>query len=113
MIIFIIFKVLPAVLALGFALYLAYMQANPERYEAILAAQKKGTPMYSLYSKMYTPQFLTAWVFIMFSFLIDVPFGVYSAMHVPSGLILFSFFIANMTLSIAGLYLLVRLFRKK
>ncbi len=110
-------KVLPAVAALAYTIYLAYVRSSPVRLDAklkkIAKKYKKGTPQYEMYPKVYTRQFLVAWVLITLSLVIGIAYDVYQTTHTSLDFVVIPVAILTIGLSLTGLHLWIDLFRKK
>jgi hypothetical protein len=104
-----IFKIMPAVTALLFVIYLAYVMFNPSRHklvaERLLSMRKKGAPGYDIYRRIYTAQFLAAWTFITLFLISSMAFDLYRATHTPSLFAVYFGLIMIILISSAGLYL--------
>jgi len=108
---YLIFKLLPAIAALLYTMFLLSVRSNSARHKAIMRKHKKGTPGYDLYSKVYSSQFLVAWVFITLWLIIGLAFDLYRSTHTPSLFVLYFVLIVSISISLAAAYLLSALFK--
>jgi hypothetical protein len=108
-----LYKILPAILILSYVIYLLYVRYNPDRRKAILSKYKKGTAAYDIYSKIYSPKFLTVWILLALSIFFSLVFDLYRSTHTPPLFVLLFWVAIFVPASLISLYLLTTLFREK
>lgn len=112
-----IFKILPAVGASVYTIYLAYVIYDQSRLKAKMSSvadkYKKTTPVYELYRKMYTRKYLFAWVLISLSLMLGVGIDFYKSAGYPLVAIVTAAQIILLLLLFVGLYLLSAALRAK
>ena len=113
MVAYLIFKILPALAALLYTIYLTYVIYNPTRYKAVMRKHKKGTPSYEMYSKIYRPRFLIGSVCITLFLVFGVAYDFYRSTHTPSLFVVYFALAFTILISSVGFYLWSDSLKKK
>jgi len=102
------------ILALGYTIYLAHVQLDKNKRKALLGKHKKGTPNYELNQRIYSTQFLIAWILLTAWLMFNLLFQRYRYTHSHISLLaVLSALFVSVLVSSCGFYLWARLFNRQ
>ena len=104
MIVYFIFKIVPAILVLLGAIYLVSVKLNPTKRQAVMRKLEEGTPAYDMYARVYSTPFMIGSILLAATFILGVAFDVYRSGHTPSTVVIGMVFAVSILVSLLGLY---------
>jgi hypothetical protein len=108
-----LFYTLPVLLFSVYGVYLLYVRFRPGKYDSIMKIYKKNSPPYQMRQKIYSTQFLIAWLIMTVWMIVGIGYDYYRVANVPSRSLSMLMFIGTIAVLAVTALLAVRIFRKK
>lgn len=102
---YMVFKVLPALVALLYSCYLAFVISSPARLKT--AMSRPG-----VYRKFYNKQFLGAWICVSLFFISGIAFDAYRSAYTPPTFVMFCMLAFTIGVVFIGASLMGRALKK-